>query len=147
MDLIKNLLLWIWQLPQNLIGYIWSLFQKKYQDPQKLEEIKTLPVVQKVDPKIFLQKNRGSVTFGNYIFIYYLDFDYLETSEHECGHVIQSKWLGPLYLFVIGIPSILHCCWNNWILCCIEEDGTKNYGHFYTEKWANKIIENLKQKN
>lgn len=30
-----------------------------------------------------------------------------ETLKHEYGHSIQSKILGPLYLIVIGLPSLM----------------------------------------
>lgn len=58
------------------------------------------------------------------------------TIKHECGHVKQSKMLGPLYLIVIGVPSILHV-WLNDYIGCDEESG---YSHFYTEKCADKLI-------
>ena len=56
--------------------------------------------------------------------------------EHEFGHTIQSKILGPLYLIIIGIPSIL---WNAFY----KIDKTrpyKNYFDFYTERWADKLM-------
>ena len=52
---------------------------------------------------------------------------------HESGHVKQSLYLGPLYLFVIGIPSIL---WA-WLHKSIAP--RKSYYWFYTEAWANKL--------
>ena len=60
--------------------------------------------------------------------------------KHECGHVKQSKILGPLYLLVIGIPSILHAWLNKYIRMLLEEWRAYNYYHFYTEKWANKFM-------
>lgn len=39
--------------------------------------------------------------------------------EHEFGHTWQSRVLGPLYFFIIGIPS------------AISRSST-----FYTEEWA-----------
>lgn len=41
--------------------------------------------------------------------------------------------LGPLYLIVIGIPSLLHAAVHD-SLC-----RNKDYKHFYTEKWADKL--------
>lgn len=32
--------------------------------------------------------------------------------RHEYGHTIQSRYLGPLYLLVIGLPSILGNIWD-----------------------------------
>ena len=47
------------------------------------------------------------------------------------NHVKQSKILGPLYLLVIGIPSILHAWLNDYIHCCANHN--EGYYHFYTE--------------
>lgn len=55
------------------------------------------------------------------------------TIQHESGHVKQSKILGPLYLLVIGLPSIVHAAMHRTVC------KNPNYYHFYTEKWANKL--------
>lgn len=55
--------------------------------------------------------------------------------NHERGHTKQSYMLGWLYLFVIGIPSIV---WN----VCFREYRRKHnvsYYSFYTEAWADKL--------
>ena len=55
--------------------------------------------------------------------------------KHEYGHTLQSKILGPLYLFVIGLPSLI---WAG----CFEDYRKENkisYYDFYTEKWADKL--------
>ncbi|NMH88794.1 SpvB/TcaC N-terminal domain-containing protein [Flavivirga algicola] len=44
---------------------------------------------------------------------------------HEFGHTWQSRLLGPLYLLIIGIPSLISA---------IVDPG--NHSNFYTEKWA-----------
>lgn len=51
---------------------------------------------------------------------------------HEYGHTIQSLILGPLYLFVILIPSMI------WFWCFDEWRAKKDipYSWFYPEKWA-----------
>jgi len=53
--------------------------------------------------------------------------------KHEQGHYYQSLLLGPTYIGLIGIPSVMH----NWIwnLC----DQSWDYDKFYTESWANKL--------
>ena len=57
----------------------------------------------------FILKNqRGSVTFcKDYIFLSKKAWHKDHTIKHEYGHTIQSKWLGWLYLLVIGLPSII----------------------------------------
>lgn len=79
---------------------------------------------------------RGAVTLGNYVFVG-LTSEYRKTVKHELGHTIQSKILGPLYLIVIGIPSITYCGLRR-IFSSLRK---KNYYNFYTEKWANNLSE------
>ena len=52
--------------------------------------------------------------------------------EHECGHSRQSDILGPLYLIVIGIPSIIH---NIVHTICSKLGINWDYYKFYTEHW------------
>ena len=134
MNKLKSSLLWLWQLPQNLCGIIY----------RSISEDNRICVIENNDSrsvgaKVYLQKANGGISLGKYIFI---NQDYLDEEiviKHECGHVKQSKILGPLYLLVIGIPSILHAWLNNYIGCCWK-NGEYNYYHFYTEKWANKLM-------
>jgi hypothetical protein len=56
--------------------------------------------------------------------------------KHEgIGHGTQSKWLGPLYLIIIGFPSLI---WA-WLYGRIIPYTNNGYYKFYTEKWADKI--------
>ena len=58
---------------------------------------------------------------------------------HEYGHTIQSLILGPLYLIVIGIPSVL---WG-FLGGKKRRDEQVPYGAFFTEKWANTLGEQV----
>jgi RHS repeat-associated protein len=51
--------------------------------------------------------------------------------RHEQGHYYQNLLLGPLYLPVIAIPSIIHVELHPTI-----HPGSKTYEDFYTETWA-----------
>ena len=75
---------------------------------------------------------RGAVTLGCYVFVG-LNSEYRKIVKHELGHTIQSKILGPLYLIVIGIPSITYCGLRR----IFPSLRTKNYYNFYTERIAN----------
>ena len=48
---------------------------------------------------------------------------------HEYGHTYQSRILGPLYLIVIGIPSLLSASLR-----------PGKHGQLYTERWANSML-------
>ena len=125
---------WVWQLPQNLCGIVWKSISKG----NRIEKIENTDS-RSIGAEVYLQRNRGGVTLGKYIFINQDYTDKYMVIKHECGHVKQSLILGPLYLIVIGIPSIIHAWLNNFIRCCYK-DGKWNYHHFYTEKWADKLM-------
>lgn len=129
MNYIRNLILFIWQLPQHLlailyIGYLVMMCKDLGVDSRYKQAI-VIPCVM-----------RGAVTLGCYIFVG-LNSEYRKTVKHELGHTIQSKILGPLYLIVIGIPSITYCGLRR-IFPSLRK---KNYYDFYTEKWANNLSE------
>lgn len=126
-----NYLSYIWQLPQNICGIIW-----KYIKRNSIITTISNNDIRKVGASTYLMKAGGAVTLGKYIFISQTYQDQTNTIKHECGHVKQSMILGPLYLIVVGIPSILHAWLNDYIGC----DKDKGYSHFYTEKWADKLM-------
>lgn len=114
---MKCLLLYLWQLPQNLLGLLFLLFIKG-------EERHTLNGIDFYFAKDFY----GGISLGKYIILGDKD----EWSvRHEYGHCIQSKMLGPLYLIVVGLPSIIHAGFCK----CVNHD----YFDFFTEKWADKL--------
>lgn len=117
---------WVWQLPQNLLGVSY----KKILKDNIIARVNT----DNKEYKCYLKRSKGGVTLGKYIFI---SQDYRNKErviKHESGHVKQSLILGPLYLLVIGIPSIL---WAGFIHNMLFKD--KSYYWFYTESWANKL--------
>ena len=126
---IRNLILFIWQLPQHIValiyfGYLVMMCKDLGVDSRYKQAI-VIPCVM-----------RGAITLGNYVFVG-LNSEYKETVKHELGHTIQSKILGPLYLIIIGIPSITYCGLRR----LFPSLRKKNYYNFYTEKWANNLSE------
>ena len=125
---MKYLLMYIWQLPQNLLGI---LYRNLLACKEKVYLIKDTK-----DFTLYIKDTPGSVTLGRYIFI--SSRAGIDTIKHETGHVKQSQILGPLYLFLIGVPSIL------WAAVHKKIAPSKKYYWFYTEKWANKLAKVLK---
>ena len=129
MKYIRNLILFIWQLPQHIVAIIYFgylvMMCKDLGIDSRYKQATVIPCIM-----------RGAVTLGNYVFVG-LNSEYKETVKHELGHTIQSKILGPLYLIVIGIPSITYCGLRR-IFPSLRK---KNYYDFYTEKWANNLSE------
>lgn len=129
MNYIRNLILFIWQLPQHLLAILYIVYLvmmcKDLGVDSRYKQAIVIPCVM-----------RGAVTLGCYVFVG-LNSEYRKTVKHELGHTIQSKILGPLYLIVIGIPSITYCGLRR-IFPSLRK---KNYYDFYTEKWANNLSE------
>lgn len=46
----------------------------------------------------------GGVSLGNFILT---DQDWEWVIKHETGHTIQNAWMGPFFLFLVGIPSVV----------------------------------------
>lgn len=86
---MKNFLLYIWQLPQNLLGLAIIFFSKAKSD----------------FGRVYTTHHRFGVSLGKYIIVY--RYCNLKTVQHERGHQKQSLYLGWLYLPVIGLPSAI----------------------------------------
>ena len=123
MKRIKDILLYLWQSPQNLVGLLVRLIF--------IGEVRhTVSGIQFWYCKSF----PGGISLGNMVMI---GSKYELTVRHEHGHQIQSKILGPLYLLVIGIPSLI---WA-WLYGPVIKYTRNGYYRFYTEKWADKLGE------
>lgn len=98
MRTLRAILLYLWQLPQNLLGLLFLLVLKG-ETRHRLGSIRFY----------FLDTFPGGITLGEYIIV------------------------GPLYLLVIGLSSLL---WA-WLHRYIAPD--KSYYWFYTESWADRL--------
>lgn len=120
MNVIKNILLFIWCLPQNFLGFcvwVYTRFQKAETKRYK-------------GAWVTRWKHSTGVSLGHFIFVPQWAGE--DTVKHEYGHTLDGNCLGVLYLLVIGIPSF---CWAAF--------GGKHrlkhnvsYYDFYTEKRA-----------
>lgn len=120
---MKKVLLFIWQLPQNILGLLVILFtEAKYCN--KGCWVTT--------------KSRFGVSLGKYIIFGQVINDL--SLKHEQGHQKQSLYLGWLYLLIIGLPSItfniadilFHKNWKT-------QDRIKWYYNLPWEHWADKL--------
>ena len=119
---MKKIILFIWQLPQNLLGLLVIHFSKAWT----------------YNEKIWLTEYFFGVSLGNYIILY--KDSGTNSIKHEQGHQKQSLYLGWLYLLIIGLPSacgniydrIVHKKWNT-------EKRIKWYYNLPWEKWADKL--------
>lgn len=111
---------WTWGLPQTLIGAVVYLICRKCLHDRYRGTVVTY------------WNQRGSLGVGMFLF---LGCDDPQVRVHEYGHAVQSMILGPLFLPVMGLPSLL---WCNLPACrrLRKEKGVSYYA-FYPEKNAN----------
>lgn len=74
---------------------------------------------------------RGGISLGMFIFA---PSQRADIAVHEYGHTFQALLLGPLYLAIIGIPSISWACIP--IFDKLREKRNVPYTWLYCEKWA-----------
>ena len=123
---IKDSIKWLWQFPQNMLALCIEGILCKAAYREGKADGNTI-IVNIVLP--------SAMSLGDYLFVNPMSSQ--KTIQHECGHSKQSDILGPLYLIVIGIPSLLH---NMAHYLCSKIGIKWNYYSFYTEYWANKLV-------
>lgn len=117
---------YIWMLPQNCLGllvsWIWpTTFLSNYL------ESRVYTITSAYIP---------GASLGKYIFINWRTRRgyFYKTVRHEYGHYLQGKIFGPLYLLIIGIPSLV----NN-IRARYNTRVATTYYERYPEKWATEL--------
>ena len=111
---MKTFLLHLWQLPQHIVAWVIILFCYVERKPDYKGR------------KVYRYRLKRSCSLGEYIFVSPNATDPV-TVAHEYGHSVQSRILGPLYLFTVGICS-----------AAIPFSGARYY-RVWCEAWANKI--------
>lgn len=87
----------------------------------------------------------GGLSLGNFIFMAHSAAKGTQTTRHEIGHSLQNILWGPLWLFVIGIPSFTRYWYR-------ETPAYKNHPEKYTDydaiwfegqatKWGTQYVE------
>lgn len=108
MAIIYDLLQLTWGLPQTILGFIYFLLNIKREHYYH-------------GSVVTIWKSKSSLSLGMFVFVSDDPFCYYESlretySEgefsnmflvHEYGHTIQSLFFGPLYLLLVGVPSIM----------------------------------------
>lgn len=119
---MKDFFLYIWQLPQNLLGLVLRVF---YPAEKKLD-YKGLVVR-------FNSRFPSGISLGKTILLrkYPTNQSLWNSVKHEYGHHIQSEKYGWLYLIIIGIPSITFNIWDR----LFHDDDPKWYYWYYNLPW------------
>jgi len=133
LKLLILLLLFIWELPQILLGIVVFAVMKSRQKVIKIEQEAHHFIIETVNIGVSL----GWIVFwtpqGN-------RFSHLNNDcrMHEFGHARQSAIFGPLYLIIVGIPSISRVLYSKWYY---KKYGYiwKNYFNGFPENWADRL--------
>ena len=130
---MKYILLWIWQLPQNLIGFFLT---RKYYLKSTVSSDIDFPVYYKFN---FFN---SCVSLGDYIIADYWTAHCKDRNpqKHEYGHHLQSLRLGWLNLLIIGLPLITFNIYDR--IFHKEWDYEKRCKWYYSlpwEYWADKL--------
>ncbi len=121
--LFYYLLQWTWGLPQNLLGLtLWLVCPGENMPGFHGAAVKRWQL-------------QGSAGVGMFLFV----GASMPRSIllHEYGHSLQSVILGPLFLLVIGLPSLL---WAGLpVARRYRKRRGKSYDWFYPERWASHL--------
>ncbi len=122
LDWVIYCLLFIWQLPQNIVGAAMWLYFKLMGDVEKIEATKWSVAYESAYMS-------GGISLGSFCFLSQNLATEKESVAHELkGHTVDSRIMGPFYLFIIGLPSLLNAMFS----------FTKCYFDFYTEVRSNR---------
>jgi hypothetical protein len=148
---LKNLFYTIWELPQNILGYIMSrIWINNLKDAPKHELSEVYELEKTHNVKIYIIsrdyhiktkpiKYLSGFSLGRYICLDSLHTK--KTIKHEIGHSYQSRLLGPLYLPIVGISSAIFCNLCDRIFHK-KWTTTKRYTWYYNrfpENWADRL--------
>ena len=92
----------LWELPQNALGAA-NLAAQALAGNVRGVEIERERVMIEI-------AGEGGVSLGLFVFFATRDSRFVpvgpENRDHEYGHSIQSRTFGPLYLLLVGVPSV-----------------------------------------
>ena len=133
---MKKILSCIWEAPQKALAHIikWIVEVEELTDSDE-------------DSHLYIWNFKRGLSLSNHIFLPANSFRdkgpqeildscwHLNYVRHESGHSIQSKYLGPFYLLIIGLPSIIWAgCFSGY-----RQKHNISYYSFYTERSADKL--------
>ena len=118
-------LLMIWELPQTfLAGMIIIFLRRKITGREHYKNSNIF----------YIKKFPAGISLGRFIILNDKYEGNKLSIKHEYGHTVQSMYLGWLYLFVIGLPSIIRV-----LVWRMKRLKSLDYYKGYPENWANKL--------
>jgi hypothetical protein len=130
----RRSLLFLWELPQNLLGLGVLAAQAAARNVRGVafERERVMIEIGSFSP----------VSLGLFVFFSHEDNHYVpvgpENRDHEYGHSFQSRWLGPLYLPIVGVSSELRVA---YAIGYRHVAGRRWLGYYdgFPERWADEL--------
>ena len=127
----KRALLLLWEAPQNILGAGTLAAHLARGSAQR---------VAFADERVFIElRGDGAVSLGLFVFFSCKDNRFVpvgaENRDHEYGHSLQSRLLGPLYLPLVGLPSTMRVAYAMLYF----QRHRRRWAHYYDaypERWA-----------
>ena len=133
MNAALSIILFLWELLQNLLGVMNLVFHTLRGSVMERAFERN---------RMFIRVRSGAVSLGFFVFwsdtgngVFTLD---ARNKLHEYGHTVQSRMLGPLFLLVVGIPSVSRVIYAHWYYRKHGKEWTGYYRGF-PEKWAERL--------
>jgi hypothetical protein len=131
----RRVALLVWELPQNVLGVanLARLAARRRVERVGLERERVM---------IEIREGAAAVSLGAFVFFSKHDNPFVpvgpENRDHEYGHSIQSRLLGPLYLPLVGVPSSARA-----VYAVVHRSVTgrrwSRYYDGYPESWADRL--------
>ena len=124
----------LWELPQSALGAATLLFMYALGKVRRLQRDRGRVLIE--------LRGDGAVSLGLFVFYASCDSRFVpvgaENLDHELGHAIQSRLLGPLYLPLVGVPSALRVLYAIAYFCLHGRRWPGYYAGF-PERWADRL--------
>lgn len=124
----------LWEAPQSVLGLmVWGVFSARGRVVRRYAYAGRLMIGVRAT---------AAVSLGHFVFFFAHDAPETplasDNERHEFGHARQSRMLGPLYLFVVGVPSALRFLYSAYHR---RRHGTGWPGYFdgFPENWADRL--------
>lgn len=136
----RILLRFTWELPQTLFGFFVAQFFN-YFSCETVVSVQDTLLIRYSAPAL---ENEQAVSLAPFIVGTPAFAPQTTAFIHEFGHVLQSRLLGPLYLLLVGAPSILSALFapKRHIRRVFETDASLRGYLFFPEaqkKWSHEI--------
>ena len=122
----------LWEAPQNALGAV-------YYGVLRIAGVAERATCE--NGRLFIRTSSVGISLGHFVFYFDAPTRYsfgTLCKEHEFGHTFQSRWLGPLYLLAVGVPSSMRAI---YAFAHREITGKRwrNYFDGYPERWADRL--------